>query len=39
MSNQTTNKKQEDDEMQVANEYYDARKEYPKEMTKASESK
>lgn len=34
----TKNKKKEDDEMQVANEFYDARKEYPKEMTTASES-
>lgn len=34
----TKNEKKEDEEMQVANEFYDARKEYPKEMTTASES-
>ena len=34
----TKNEKKEDNEMQVANEFYDARKEYPKEMTTASES-
>ena len=34
-----TKKKKDDEEVQVANEFYDARKEYPKEMTSASESK
>jgi hypothetical protein len=32
-------KKKDEEELQVANEFYDARKEYPKEMTTASESK
>jgi len=31
--------KEDEEEMKVANEFYDARKEYPKEMTTASESK
>jgi len=38
MANSNKEKKKEDEEMQVANEFYDARKEYPKEMTTASES-